>query len=180
MTPWHQETCAGAIEQLGSDAETGLADHEVSSRRAEHGPNELVETGGRGRWRILWEQLSGAMVLLLVVAAGVSAVLQEYTDTVVILAIVVLNSALGFVQDYRAEKALAALKKLAVPTVRVRRDGVVREISSRELVPGDIVLLEVGNYVPADRRLLESVNLKIQEAALTGPIIGYPIFHPSN
>ena len=168
MTDWHRKTFADAIEQLDSDAARGLANDQVASRQAEHGPNELVETGGRGPWRILWEQLSGAMVLMLIVAAGVSAFLHEYTDAVVILAIVVLNAALGFVQDYRAEKALAALKKLAVPIVRVRRDGVVREISARELVPGDIVLMEVGNYVPADCRLVESVNLKIQEAALTG------------
>jgi Ca2+-transporting ATPase len=165
---WHRKTVADAIEQLDSDAARGLVNDLVASRQAEHGPNELVETGGRGPWRILWEQLSGAMVLMLIVAAGVSAFLHEYTDAVVILAIVVLNAALGLVQDYRAEKALAALKKFAVPIVRVRRDGVVREISARELVPGDIVLMEVGNYVPADCRLLESVNLRIQEAALTG------------
>ena len=168
MTDWHRRTRANAIEQLDSDAARGLTNDQVALRHAEHGPNELVEMGGRGPWRILWEQLSGAMVLMLIVAAGVSAFLHEYTDAVVILAIVVLNAALGLVQDYRAEKALAALKKLAVPIVRVRRDGVVLEISARELVPGDIVLLEVGNYVPADCRLLESVNLKIQEAALTG------------
>ncbi|MEO8270981.1 MAG: HAD-IC family P-type ATPase, partial [Aureliella sp.] len=103
-----------------------------------------------------------------IVAAGVSFILGEMTDTVVILAIVVLNAALGFAQDYRAEKSLAALKRLTVPQVRVRRDGKVRERSARELVPGDIVLLEVGNFVPADGRLIEVVNLTIQEAALTG------------
>ena len=108
------------------------------------------------------------MVVLLVVAAGVSAFLHEYIDSMVILVIVVLNAALGFAQDYRAEKALAALKKLAVPVVRVRRGRVVHEVSARELVPGDIVLLEAGNYVPADCRLWESVNLTVQEAALTG------------
>ena len=168
MTDWHRKTFANAIEQLDSDSARGLTNDQVAVRLAEHGPNELVEMGGRGPWRILWEQLSGAMVLMLIVAAGVSAFLHEYTDAVVILAIVVLNAVLGFVQDYRAEKALAALKKLAVPIVRVRREGAVREISARELVPGDIVLMEVGNYVPADCRLVESVNLKIQESALTG------------
>lgn len=168
MKDWHCRTISEAMQQLDSDAANGLSNDEVASRRVEYGPNELVETGGRGPWRILWEQLSGAMVLLLVVAAAVSLLLHEYTDAIVIMAIVVLNSALGFAQDYRAEKALAALKKLAVPIVRIRRDGVVREISARDLVPGDLVLLEVGNYVPADCRLLESVNLKIQEAALTG------------
>jgi len=168
VTAWHQTTSADVLEQLGSDAEAGLSDEQAASLLDEHGPNELAEAGGRSPWRILWEQFSGALVLLLLVAAAVSAVLHEYTDAVVILAIVVLNSALGFVQDYRAEKAMAALKQLAVPTVRVRRQGAVREISARDLVPGDIVLLEVGNHVPADCRLLESVNLKIQESALTG------------
>ncbi len=168
MADWHRKTFANVIGLLDSDAARGLTNDQVALRYAEHGPNELVETGGRGSWGILWEQFSGALVLLLIVAAGVSAFLHEYTDAVVILAIVVLNAVLGFVQDYRAEKALAALKKLAVPIVRVRRKGEVREISARELVQGDMVFMEVGNYVPADCRLLESVNLKIQEAALTG------------
>ena len=168
MTRSHQRTSSDVVRQLNSDVETGLTEDVAEQRRAQYGSNELVETGGRGAARILWEQLSGAMVVLLIVAAGVSAFLHEYTDSVVILVIVVLNAALGFVQDFRAEKALAALKKLAVPSVRVRRGGVVREMSARDLVPGDIVLLEVGNYVPADCRLWESVNLKIQEAALTG------------
>ena len=168
MTDWHQKTVSDSLSRLDSDTASGLTEEQAEARRIRYGRNELVETGGRGPWRILWEQLSSAMVVLLIVAAGVSAFLHEYTDSAVILVIVVLNAALGFVQDYRAEKALAALKKLAVPVVRVRRDGVMREMSARELVPGDIVLLEVGNYVPADCRLWESANLKIQEAALTG------------
>ncbi len=168
MTVWHQESIASAIKQLDSNVARGLTSNQVASRRAKHGTNELVELGGRGPWRILWEQLSGAMVLMLIVAAGVSAVLHEYTDAAVIIGIVVLNAVLGFVQDYRAERALAALKKLALPTVRVRRGNAVEEISAAELVPGDIVLMEVGNYVPADCRLVESVNLQIQESALTG------------
>ncbi len=108
------------------------------------------------------------MVVILLVAAAVSAFLGEFNDVIVIMAIVVLNAILGFTQEYRAEQAIAALKKLAVPTVKVRRNGRIDEISARELVPGDIVLLEAGNLIPADGRLLESVNLKIQEAALTG------------
>lgn len=168
MTVWHRTTLCDTLRELGTDAATGLGEDQVKLRREEYGVNELVESGGRGPWRILWEQLRGAMVVMLIVAAGVSVVLHEYTDAVVILTIVVLNASLGLFQDYRAEKALAALKKFAVPVVRVRRDGVVREISARELVPGDLVLLEVGNNVPADCRLVETVNLKIQEAALTG------------
>ncbi len=168
MSDWHRTTVADCLEQLASNTASGLTVAQAHERQARYGLNELVETGGRGPGRILWEQVSGAMVVLLIMAAGVSAFLHEYTDAGVILAIVVLNALLGFFQDYRAERALAALKKLAVPVVRVRRDGRVRELSARELVPGDIVLLEVGNHVPADCRLWESVNLKIQEAALTG------------
>ena len=104
-----------------------------------------------------------------VAAAAVSVYpLGEYLDAAAILAIVVLNAILGFVQDYRAEKAMAALRQLAVPRVKVVREGVVREISALELVPGDLVMLEVGNLVPADCRVVQSVNLRIQEAALTG------------
>ena len=94
--------------------------------------------------------------------------LGDWLDAVVILAIVVLNAALGFFQEYRAEQSMAALKRLAAPVVRVRRDGRVQEISARDLVPGDVVLLETGNVVPADGRLLQSSNLRVQEAALTG------------
>ena len=168
MKNWHGSTISDTVKKLETDATNGLTNDEVASRLETYGLNELVESSGRGPWKILWEQLSGAMVLLLIVAAVVSLFLHEYTDAIVIMAIVVLNAVLGFAQDYRAEKALAALKKLAVPLVRVRRNGVVQEMSARDLVPGDIVLMEVGNYIPADCRLLESINLKIQEAALTG------------
>jgi Ca2+-transporting ATPase len=168
VSNWYQKSASDCLAQLQSDPSTGLGDQEVETRRARYGVNELKEMGGRSPWQIVWEQLSGAMVIMLIVAAIVSMFLDEFTDAIVILAIVLLNAVLGFVQDYRAERALAALKKLAVPVVRVRRGGAVREVSARELVPGDVVLLEVGNYVPADCRLLESVNLKIEEAALTG------------
>ena len=168
VTHWHQRTIDDCLQELDSNAATGLTEQQARARRLRYGLNEIVETGGRGPLRILWEQLSGAMVVLLIVAAAVSIYLNEMVDAGVIVAIVVLNAMLGFFQDYRAERALAALKKLSVPTVRVRRDGVVREMSARELVPGDIVLLEVGNYAPADARLLEAFNFKFQESALTG------------
>jgi len=168
VTLWHQTAISDVEHELETSIKSGLADGEVAARQSRYGTNELVDTGGRSPWAILWEQLRGAMVVMLLVAAVVSAVLHEYTDAIVILAIVLLNAALGFFQDYRAGKAMEALKKLSVPTVRVRRGGVVKEISARELVPGDIVQLEVGNYVPADGRLVESINLKVQESALTG------------
>ena len=114
------------------------------------------------------EQLLNVMTFILLAAAVLSVALGDWVEAVVILAIVVLNAVLGYTQEYRAEQSMAALKRMSVPTVRVRRDGRVQEISSRDLVPGDVVLLETGNVVPADGRVLESVNLRAQEAALTG------------
>ena len=168
MTDWYRKETSEAISLLNSDAEAGLASTEAQRRMVEHGPNELVERGLKSPWRILWEQLTGLMVVILIVAAVVSGALADWKDAIVILAIVVINAVLGFSQEFRAEKAMAALKQLAVPTVKVRRDGHVVEVSARELVPGDVVLLEAGALVPADGRLLESVNLRVEEAALTG------------
>lgn len=164
----HCLSVSEVADGLRVDASRGLTTADYGERLAVAGPNELREAGQRSPWQILWEQLSGAMVLLLFGAAVVSLVLHEVTDAIAILIIIVLNAILGFVQDFRAEKALAALKKMAVPTVRVRRDGTVSEVPAVDLVPGDVVLLEAGNSVPADCRVFESFNLKAQEAALTG------------
>jgi Ca2+-transporting ATPase len=164
---WHEMSREAVLATLKTSIQ-GLSAAEAARRLARHGPNELIERGLKSPWLIVWEQLTATMVLVLVIASAISAVLGDYKDAVAIIAIVVLNTLLGFSQEYRAEKAMAALKKLAVPTVRVRRGGHVQEISARDLVPGDIVLMEAGNLVPADGRLLESANLRIQEAALTG------------
>jgi Ca2+-transporting ATPase len=168
MQPWYQIDPPIVLHQHGTDAAHGLSMAEAARRLIQHGPNELVERGGKPPWRIVWEQLTATMVVILIVAAVISAVLGDHEDTIVILAIVVLNAILGFTQEYRAERALAALKQLAAPIVKVRRDGHVLELAARDLVPGDIVLLDAGNLAPADGRILESVNLRIQEAALTG------------
>ncbi|HID00957.1 MAG TPA: hypothetical protein EYP05_06445 [Piscirickettsiaceae bacterium] len=168
MINWYRLEVADVLDHLKTDPERGLSQAEVQRRLAEHGPNELIERGLKSPWLILWEQLTAVMVVILIIAAVISAALGDYKDAGAIMAVVVLNAVLGFTQEYRAEKAMAALKKLAMPTVKVRRDGHVREISARELVPGDIVLLEAGALVPADGRLLESANLRAQEAALTG------------
>ena len=168
MTDWYRTEGADVLSDLKTRLGQGLAQAEAERRLAEYGPNELIERGVKSPWRILWEQLTAVMVVILIVSAVISAFLGDYEDAIAIMAIVVLNAILGFTQEYRAEKAMAALKKLAVPTVKVRRDGQVREISARELVPGDIVLLEAGVLVPADGRLVECMNLRTQEAALTG------------
>ena len=168
MSDIYQRDKSEALEQFNSSIENGLTNAEAAERLAEFGPNELVERGLKSPWRILWEQLTSTMVVILIIAAVVSAFLGDFKDSIAILAIVIVNAILGFRQEYRAEQAMAALKKMAVPTVKVRREGHVHEISARELVPGDIVLLETGNLVPADCRLLESTNLRVEEAALTG------------
>ncbi|HMP42877.1 MAG TPA: HAD-IC family P-type ATPase [Roseiflexaceae bacterium] len=168
MQPWHTMDASAVLQQYGSDMQNGLAAEEAAHRLLQHGPNELVERGTKSAWRILREQLTATMVVILIIAAFISAVLGDLTDTIVILAIVVLNALLGFSQEYRAEQTMAALKKLATPIVRVRRAGHLHELPARNLVPGDIVLLEAGNLVPADGRILESANLRLQEAALTG------------
>jgi len=156
------------LRSLDTLLETGLSQDEAERRLGEYGPNELTERGLRSPWRILAAQFTEVMVIVLIVAAAIAFAVGDVKDTIAILVIVVLNAVLGFTQEYRAERAMAALKKMAVPRIKVRRDGQVREISARELVPGDLFLLETGGAVPVDGRLLESVNLRVQEAALTG------------
>jgi len=177
MMNWHSLAVEDILTHLETTPEQGLDQVKVQRRLAEYGANELIERGLKSPWLILWEQLTAVMIVILIIAAAISAVLGDYKDAIAIMAIVVLNAILGFTQEYRAEKAMAALKKLAVPTVKVRRNGQVMEISARELVPGDVVLLETGVLVPADGRLVESANLRVQEAALTGesePVEKYP------
>lgn len=165
---WYQQNSEAVLRQLGTDAKQGLSTAQVSSRLTQYGPNELAEKSTESPWQIFWQQLTDTMVVILIVAAIISLALGDYTDAIAILAIVVFNTLLGFKQNYQAQQAIAALQKLAVPTVRVRRDRTVAEISATQLVPGDILLLEAGNSVPADARLVESANLRMQEASLTG------------
>ncbi len=169
------------MELLNSNRQ-GLTPPEVAIRQQQYGLNELQETKGRSNWGILLDQFKNIMLIMLIVVAIVSGVLDfldwqagqlkagdiPFKDTVAILAIVILNGVLGYVQESRAEQALAALKNLASPRVRVLRAGKVSDIDARELVPGDLMFLEPGVQVAADGRLLEAVNLQVREAALTG------------
>ncbi|MBP8858292.1 MAG: cation-translocating P-type ATPase, partial [Anaerolineaceae bacterium] len=168
MTDWHLKTSEEIVQFLESDESRGLTQQEAEIRLEKYGLNELVDKGQKPWWKILIDQFKGMMVVILFVSALISVFLHEYIDAIVILAIVILNAILGYVQESKAENALAALKKMAVPVVRVRRDGHVREIPAAQLVPGDVLLLEAGNSVPADCRVLEGVNLRLQEAVLTG------------
>jgi Ca2+-transporting ATPase len=176
---WHSMTAADAASALDTNLEKGLSAGEVGKRREQFGANELREAPGRSFWRMLLDQFNQFLVIILIVAAIISALIgwtqfnrtgdtTEFIDAIAIMAIVILNAVLGVVQEGRAEEALAALKKMAAPNARVLRDGYTQTVPSRDLVPGDVVILETGNYVPADVRLIESVNLRIEEASLTG------------
>jgi len=165
---WFALKSEEVVKEIGSDLQHGLSSAEISQRLTQYGPNELIDRGTKSPWKILWEQLTGTMVVILIISAVITFFLKEYKDAIAILVIVILNSILGFTQENKAEKAMAALKKMATPKVRVRRDGKISEIRSQDLVPGDIVFLEAGNSVPADGSLLENANLRVQEAVLTG------------
>jgi len=165
--PWHALSAEEVLGHLKVH-ESGLTSTEAGERMAQYGPNQLTEAPRPNFLRLLWEQFNNFIVMLLIVASIVSALLGEWVDASAIIAIVLLNAILGIIQEKRAEEALAALKKLAAPEARVLRDGHHVIVSSRDLVPGDIVFLEAGNHVPADVRLLEVANLQVDEAALTG------------
>jgi Ca2+-transporting ATPase len=168
MTDWYKLSPNEVLESFNCDANRGLSAQQAEEQLKKHGPNELAEGNLRSPWRILWEQFTSVLVLVLIGAALLSALLGEFKDAIAIGAIVILFGLLGFIQEYRAEQAMAALRKLASPLVRVLRGGELVELPSQQIVPGDVILLEAGNLVPADARLLESVNLRIQEATLTG------------
>ncbi len=180
-TAWHTLTSDNVLRLLQSDRSSGLTNSDVKDRQRHYGVNELQETSGRTPWEILLDQFSNIMLLMLIGVAIVSGVLDllallqgrlageiPFKDTIAIVLIVVLNGILGYVQESRAEQALAALKKLSSPRVRVMRGGKLFEIAAKELVPGDIVQVEAGVQIPADGRILEEANLQIRESALTG------------
>ena len=165
---WHDRTVEAVVETLGTDVAAGLTVAEAKTRLAQHGPNELAEHPRPGFWQLLLDQFKNFVVIILLVSAVISFLLGDVIEASAIMAIVILNAVLGVIQESKAEEALAALKKMAAPEAHVLRDGHRVTVPARELVPGDVVFLEAGNYVPADLRLIESVNLKIDEASLTG------------
>ncbi|HEY6000764.1 MAG TPA: cation-translocating P-type ATPase [bacterium] len=165
--PWHRLDVPAALAALGTSPD-GLTAAEAASRLAGHGPNELVEKRRRTPLAIFLDQFRDFMILVLLAAALLAGALGEVADTVAILVIVVLNAVLGFVQEYRAEKAMAALRSMAAALATAVRDGVPVSIPAADLVPGDLVHLEAGNIVPADLRLSEAAKLRVEEAALTG------------
>ncbi|MBT0652868.1 cation-translocating P-type ATPase [Geomobilimonas luticola] len=164
---WYRKTIADTLAELGSSP-GGLTAEEAAQRLALHGPNELVEKLGRTPLAMLLAQFTDFSILVLLGAAILSAAVGDIHDALAILAIVVLNAVIGFIQEFRAEKAIAALKRMATPSTTVLRDGTPVQIPAGTIVPGDVVLLEAGNVVPADLRLVEAVRLQAEESALTG------------
>jgi Ca2+-transporting ATPase len=164
---WHALEAKEVLSHLRVEG-NGLTSDEAGKRLEHYGPNQLKEAERPSFLQTLWEQLNNFVVILLIVASLISALLGDYVEAGAIMAIVVLNAILGIVQERRAEEALAALKKLAAPDAQVMRDRRRISIPASELVPGDLVFLEAGNFVPADIRLLEAVNLRVEEASLTG------------
>jgi P-type Ca2+ transporter type 2C len=164
---WHL-TDINKVLELTQSSPGGLANAEAEKRLETYGPNEIAAAKKNSTIVLFLHQFKDFMILVLMAAAIISGLMGDVTDTIVIIAIVILNAIVGFIQEYRAEKAMEALKKMTVTNIKVVRNNSVATISSAMLVPGDIVFLEAGNAVPADIRLAEAVQLKINEASLTG------------
>jgi P-type Ca2+ transporter type 2C len=177
---WHTLTIDRSLAQLETDVHIGLTELQIIDRQQQFGTNELVAAASRQWWQILLDQFTNIMLVMLLIVAVVSGIFDfieiqsgktsglPFKDTIAILSIVILNGILGYFQESRAEQALAALKRMSAPKVRVLRDSKISEIDGRELVPGDVIYLEAGNQLAADARLIEAVQLQIRESALTG------------
>ena len=171
---WHTLSAKEVEQKLKTNLSNGLNSKEVEERRKKYGLNELDKQKKQSIIIRFLKQFQDFMIIILLIASVISAVVarlegsNDYFDSIIIIAIVVFNAIMGLVQETKAEKSLEALKKMSAPTCKVRRDGKVLTIKGEEVVPGDIVILEAGNYVPADGRLIFSSNLKIEEASLTG------------
>ncbi len=164
---WHTLSLEKTLELL-SAAPSGLTAEEARRRFTEYGPNELAAADQVSPWTVLGNQFKNALIVILLIATAISGLLGHTIEAIAIAVIVLFAILLGFIQEYRAERAIEALKKMAAPLARVLRDGVEVEIPARDLVPGDLVLLNLGDKVPADARMIEVVNLKVDESSLTG------------
>ncbi|MDD4896041.1 MAG: HAD-IC family P-type ATPase, partial [Atribacterota bacterium] len=165
---YYLKTALEAEKELNTSLKVGLSSSEVKQRLEKIGPNQLKEGKKRTVWHMLIDQFKDVLIIILLASAVISVLLGEVTDAIVIGIIVILNAILSVLQEYRAEKSLDALKKMTVPETLVMRDGKQKKIKSTQLVPGDLVLLESGDRIPADLRLVEVTDLSIQEAILTG------------
>jgi len=168
MSNWYQQNATEVLQQLNTDSKTGLSQIEAERRLAEYGPNELQAAHQISPWVILFEQFKNVLIVILLVATAISVFLGHDIEAIAITVIVLFAVLLGFVQEYRAERAIEMLRQMAAPTTTVLRDGGEIEIPARDVVPGDIIFVRSGDKIPADARLIETINLKIEESALTG------------
>ena len=174
---WHTKDISQVLKELRTNAKAGLNLNEVQKRQEVYGKNELKEKKKESIIVKFFKEFNDFMIITLIVAAIISAVVSklngegDYIDSIIIIAIVIFNAIMGLVQEEKAEKSLEALKKMSAPKAKVKRDGKILEIESQDVVPGDLILLETGNFVPADCRIIESFDLKIEESALTGETI---------
>ena len=165
---WYAKNSDEVLREFDVDPSRGLSESEANSRLAHYGLNRLVEKKRRSVIVLFVRQMNNVLVFILVAAALISALLGELSDSLIIAAVILLNAVIGVIQESKAEKAVQELKKLSTPNTVVKRDGTLMEIPSEQVVPGDIVVLDAGRVVPCDMRLVESVNLRIEESALTG------------
>ncbi|HEK9102935.1 cation-translocating P-type ATPase [Bacillus pfraonensis] len=182
MNNWYSKTKDQTILALETNEQHGLTDEMVQNRLTKYGRNELTTKQKRTLWQRIFSQINDVLVYVLLIAALISAFVGEWADASIIALVVVLNAVIGVIQESKAEQALEALKKMATPKAIVKRDGELKEIPAEQVVPGDIVMLDAGRYIPCDLRLIETANLKIEESALTGesvPVDKDSLYHPS-
>lgn len=165
---WFSKSQEEVLEELNVNSAVGLTNEEVETRLEKYGQNKLKGKPKKSMISLFLAQLKDMLIYVLLSAAVITIVIGEYVDAIIILLVVILNAVIGVVQEYKAEKAIEALQKMTTPKSLVRRDGELKEISSEQIVPGDIVIIDAGRYIPADLRLIESANLQIEESALTG------------
>ncbi|WP_088349499.1 cation-translocating P-type ATPase [Bacillus cereus] len=182
MGNWYSKTKDQTLIDLETNEQNGLTEEIVSERLKQYGSNELATKQKRTLWQRIFAQINDVLVYVLIIAALISAFVGEWADASIIALVVVLNAVIGVVQESKAEQALEALKKMATPKAIVKRNGELKEIPSEHVVPGDIVMLDAGRYIPCDLRLIETANLKVEESALTGESVSVDkdaIYHPS-
>ncbi|KAK9762198.1 hypothetical protein K7432_012306, partial [Basidiobolus ranarum] len=172
--PYHTYDVRKVIEELNTDIDDGLSSDEVKSRTERYGLNQMSGDNGVNPWKVLLRQLANYLTVILIIAMSVAFSVKDWVEGAVIALVVVLNTAIGFFQEYRAEKTMDSLRKMASPTSHVVRDGNQIHVSTTDVVPGDILLFENGDGIGADCRLFESFNLEVDEALLTGESVPVP------
>lgn len=165
---WYKKSKNEILQELDVDEKNGLSSTEALRRLEKYGKNKLETKKKKTLFKQFLSQLKDVMIYILIIAAIISAFLGEISDALIILLVIIINAVIGVIQESKAEKALDALKELSTPKALVKRDGSLKEILSEDIVPGDIVIIDAGRYIPGDLRLIDTANLKIEESAFTG------------